>query len=189
MTEFITLRLSTDHVNGRLYQAVRHPGSPGSVVVVSSTRECFEATWEGFRSAGYCPQEDYLEETKEGLKLVIPQTLSTWSQDSLSALLCGDFPPVTFREHFEEIEEFIRRFVWLPNPIDLVLSTLVVLVSFFVAGFSAVPIVETRGPVGSGKSTLQRILSFLCRSGVFASNSTIPAVARIRHLDPCTPPF
>ena len=52
MTEFITLRLSTDHVNGRLYQAVRHPGSPGSVVVVSSTRECFEATWEGLQIGG-----------------------------------------------------------------------------------------------------------------------------------------
>ena len=186
MTELVSLRISTDYVNGSLFQAVRHPDIRRSALMVSSAKECFEATWEGLKSAGYYPHKDYLKETKDGYKLIVPTTLSAWSQPSLTAYLNGDLQPVTMREHFEEIKTFIEKYVWLPEPVDLVLAAVSVFISYFIGVFCAVPVLETRGGIGSGKSRLQKVMSLLCRSGVLIATSTIAAVARIRYLDSCS---
>lgn len=145
----------------------------------------FDAAEGSLRKEGFYPHPDCLIETEDGPQLLIPSTLPKWSEPSYTRFLDGDLPPSTLRDHFNATRSFLAEYAWLPDPVHLDLVATLAFASFLVTVFPAIPIIEVRGPVGSGKSTLLHVLSHICRSGIFTSNSTIAGLARARHLDPC----
>lgn len=186
MANFTPIRLSTDRIKGKFYQAIHNPEQPKSSLIVSSQVEVFRSDWESLRGQGFKPHPDYIEETNNGLVIISPTTLLGWTPDSLSRFLAKELPPNTLSVHFQELKKFIATYVKLPDPACLNLVSVLVLVSYWIDLFVAVAIIEILGFVGSGKTTLMRVLSCLCRSSLFCSISTIAGMGRARHLDPCT---
>lgn len=186
VSDLLVVRLSQDLVNGVLYQTVPRGGQTNAGLLVSSRRESIEISFETLAAGGLCPSREYLSETKNGLRIVVPPTLSVWSTASLDRFLAGDMAPVTAREAFEEQRSFIERFVRLPDLRYLDLISLLAVLSFVVVIFPAIPIIVLRGGVGVGKTTLLNVLSSFSRSPLLCSSSTLAALSRARALDPCT---
>ena len=186
MPNLKAIRPSTDLVGGTLYQAIRDPADHRRVKIISSNRENIDVDLLTVDEYGLTIHPDYLEDTKDGLRLITPPNLPNWSESSLSEYAKGRLAPTTLRHHFNAIRSYIANYVWMPDQIFYTLLSVAVLLSYLVRIFPAVPIFEVVGPVGSGKSTLFNVLSKICRSGIFSSISTIAGLARARHLNPCT---
>ncbi len=180
------IRPSTDLIGNTLYQTISDPVDPRVAKIVSSDREAIEADFIPMKEQGLIPHPDYIQESDEGLRQIIPPNLPLWTESSLSQFSKGGLPPTTLRGHFDSIHSFIQDHVWLPNPLHVSLLSVIVFLSYLIRIFPAVPIIEVTGPIGSGKSTLFHLLSRICRSGIFSSISTIAGLARARHLNPCT---
>ena len=80
-----SVRLSTGYINEGLYQVARDPNDPQAAWLITSNRKCVPVTPEGLETNGFIPDPDYVEKKDEETRLIIPQTLSTWSHDSLSS--------------------------------------------------------------------------------------------------------
>ena len=101
---------------------------------------------------GLVPHSDYIQETEEGSRIIVPPNLPHWSEASLSQFAKGGLPPTTLRDHFNGIRSFVSNYVWLPDPVAYSLVSVTVVLSYLIRIFPAVPLIEVEGPVGSGKA-------------------------------------
>lgn len=73
------------------------------------------------------------------------------------------------------VHEFVSRFVWLPGEEMDALSVWIIH-SWVFKAFYATPRLIARGPKGTGKSTVLKLVAALSRNGARCSNASMPSV-------------
>jgi hypothetical protein len=177
-----TLSNFTELVRGQNNQPAARVVTKIETVVVRSDRT-IHTVREDPAPRGTAPEDRVLRLTDGTLVEARPKASahSTWSWTSIKAYREGKSKVRKLGAILHDVENYLRRFVWLPCDSDYALLTLLVPVTYAQAVFQSVPMILVTGPPGSGKSALGRAMCLLCANAVTVGQASAASVARLIH--------
>lgn len=110
-----------------------------------------------------------------------PNEFGTWNWSSINDYLNGRTRVRKTEDLFKDIQQILKKSVWLPVQEDYVVLALTVLATYVQNIFESVPLLFLNGPAGSGKSQTGIIMSKLSCNGTVIGQ--VSAATAARHID------
>lgn len=110
-----------------------------------------------------------------------PNEFGTWNWSSINDYLNGRTKVRKTEDLFKDIQQILKKSVWLPVQEDYIVLALTVLATYVQNIFESVPLLFLNGPAGSGKSQTGIVMSKLsCNATVIGQ---VSAATAARHID------
>lgn len=110
-----------------------------------------------------------------------PNEFGTWNWSSINDYLHGRAKVRKTGDLFKDVQQILKKSVWLPVQEDYVVLALTVLATYVQNIFESVPLLFLNGPAGSGKSQTGIVMSKLsCNATVIGQ---VSAATAARHID------
>lgn len=132
---------------------------------------------------GTLPEERVLRLTDGTLIESKPKAsiYTTWSWGSINTYREGKSKVRELIDILKDVNQYLRKSVWLPYDWDYDMLTLLVPVTYAQAIFQSVPMILVVGPPGSGKSALGRVMVRICANAASVGQASAAGVARLIH--------